>query len=94
MTAVAYVGLFGQAFSVIAETVDFAGQVAALALVTGALAFAGLSARAASSEAVRAGSPRTSSCSPARSRWPRWSRPAARPTRSPIRWGRCFFCRC
>jgi hypothetical protein len=57
MTAIAYVGLLAQAFSVIAQTVDFAGQAAALALVTGALAFAGVAARAASSEAVRAGSP-------------------------------------
>jgi hypothetical protein len=57
VTSVAYVGLLAQAFSVIAQTVDFAGQAAALALVTGALAFAGVAARAASSEAVRAGSP-------------------------------------
>lgn len=57
MTAFAYVGLFGQAFSVIALTVDLSGQIAALALVAGALAFGGVAARAASSEAVRAGSP-------------------------------------
>src|SRR5580765_7690140 len=57
VTAFAYVGLFTQAFSVIAHTVGLAGQLAALALVTGTIAFGSLAARAASSEAVRAGSP-------------------------------------
>lgn len=57
MTAFAYVGLFGQAFSIIAQTVDMSGQLAALTLVTGTIAFGSLAARAASSEAVRAGSP-------------------------------------
>ena len=57
VTAVAYVGLFAQAFSIIARTVDVAGQVAVLALVTGTIAFGSLSARAAGNEAVRAGSP-------------------------------------
>jgi hypothetical protein len=56
MTALAYVGLFKQAFGVIAHTVDLQGQLAALALVTGTIAFGSLAARAASSEAVRAGS--------------------------------------
>ena len=56
-TALAYVGLFGQAFSVMAHTVDLAGQVAVLALVTTTIGFGSLAARAASSEAVRAGSP-------------------------------------
>lgn len=57
VTAFAYVGLFTQAFSVIARTVGLPGQLAALALVTGTIAFGSLAARAASSEAVRAGSP-------------------------------------
>src|SRR5213076_1896166 len=57
VTAFAYVGLFTQAFSVIAHTVGLPGQLAALALVTGTIAFGSLAARAASSEAVRAGSP-------------------------------------
>jgi len=57
ITAFAYVGLFTQAFSVIVHTVDLAGQLAALALVTGTIAFGSLTARAASNEAVRAGSP-------------------------------------
>jgi hypothetical protein len=57
VTAVAYVGLFAQAFSIIARTVDLAGQVAVLALVTGTIAFGSLAARAAGNEAVRAGSP-------------------------------------
>ena len=57
VTAFAYVGLFAQAFSVIAQNVDHASQVAVLALVTGTIAFGSLSARAASNEAVRAGSP-------------------------------------
>ncbi|HXU00129.1 MAG TPA: hypothetical protein VN903_04015 [Polyangia bacterium] len=57
VTAFAYVGLFTQAFSIVAHTVGLAGQVAVLALATGTIAFGSLSARAASSEAVRAGSP-------------------------------------
>ncbi|HMF44253.1 MAG TPA: hypothetical protein VKQ32_26455, partial [Polyangia bacterium] len=52
-----YVGLFAQAFSIIGQTVNLDGQLAALALVTGTIAFGSLAARAASSEAVRAGSP-------------------------------------
>jgi hypothetical protein len=57
MVSLGYVGLFAQAFSVIAESADLAGQTAALALVAGALALGNLAAKAASSEAVRAGSP-------------------------------------
>ena len=56
-TGLAYVGLFGQAFAVIAKTVDMTGQLAALALVITTVAFGSLAARAASAEAVRAGSP-------------------------------------
>ena len=56
-TGLAYVGLFTQAFSVMAQTVDWFGQVAVLALVTSTIGFGSLAARAASSEAVRAGSP-------------------------------------
>jgi hypothetical protein len=57
VVALAYVGLFKQAFSLMAHTVDLAGQVAVLALVTTTIGFGSLAARAASSEAVRAGSP-------------------------------------
>ena len=53
--ALAYAGLFTQAFSIIADTVGTAGQVAALALVAGTISFASLAARAASNDAVRAG---------------------------------------
>jgi hypothetical protein len=56
-TALAYVMLFEQAFSTIARTVDLPGQLATLTLVTGTIAFGSLAARAASNEAVRAGSP-------------------------------------
>src|SRR4029078_3106869 len=56
-TALAYVMLFAQAFSTITQTVDLNGQLATLALVTGTIAFGSLAARAASSEAVRVGSP-------------------------------------
>jgi hypothetical protein len=55
--AMMYVGLFTQSFSIVATTVDLPGQLAVLALVTGTIAFGSLTARAASSEAVRAGSP-------------------------------------
>ncbi len=54
--ALAYVGLFSQAFSAIVAAVGPAGQAAALALVTGTLALGSLTAKAASSDAVRAGS--------------------------------------
>ena len=56
-TGLAYVSLFTQAFFVMAHTVDWAGQVAVLALVTSTIGLGSLAARAASSEAVRAGSP-------------------------------------
>jgi hypothetical protein len=56
-TALAYVMLFAQAFATITRTVDLSGQLATLALVTGTIAFGSLAARAASNEAVRAGSP-------------------------------------
>jgi len=52
-----YVGLFAQAFSIITRTIGIDGQIATLALVTGTIAFGSLAARAASNEAVRAGSP-------------------------------------
>ncbi len=55
--SLAYVGLFAQAFAVIRETVDVAGQIAALSAVTLTIAFGSFTAKAASSEAVLAGSP-------------------------------------
>lgn len=57
VTAVAYVGLFAQSFAVVVATVGPAAQAAALATVTGLVAFASWAAKAASSEALRAGSP-------------------------------------
>jgi hypothetical protein len=57
ITGLAYAALFAQAFSVIARTVDLTGQLAALVLVITTVAFGSLAARAASAEAVRAGSP-------------------------------------
>ena len=54
--ALAYVGLFSQAFATIVASVGLAEQAAALALVTGALTLGSLTAKAASSDAVRAGS--------------------------------------
>ena len=54
--ALAYVGLFSQAFSAIVGAVGLPEQAAALALVTGTLALGSLTAKAASSDAVRAGS--------------------------------------
>jgi len=56
LISLAYIGLFSQAFSVLVATVDLAGQTAALTVVAGALALGSFSARAASSESVRAGS--------------------------------------
>jgi hypothetical protein len=56
-TSIAYVGLFAQAFSIICTTVDLAGQVTALAVVTLTIAFGSFTAKAASSEAILAGSP-------------------------------------
>ena len=57
LTSLAYVGLFAQAFSVVVATADVAAQIAALAVVAGALTVGSFSAKAASSEAVRAGTP-------------------------------------
>jgi hypothetical protein len=54
--SLAYVGLFTQAFGVICAHADFAGQVTALAVVTLTIALGNLTAKAASSEAVLAGS--------------------------------------
>jgi hypothetical protein len=54
--ALAYVGLFSQAFSAIVGAVGLVEQTAALALVTGTLALGSLTAKAASNDAVRAGS--------------------------------------
>jgi hypothetical protein len=56
LMGLAYAFLFGQAFAKIVESVGLAGQTAALALVTMTLAFGSLTAKAASSDAVRAGS--------------------------------------
>jgi hypothetical protein len=55
LTALAYVGLFAQAFSVVVATADVPAQIAALAVVAGALTLGSFSAKAASGEAVRAG---------------------------------------
>ena len=57
LVSLGYVGLFTQAFAVVAEMAPFPIGAAALALVTGTLAAAGVAAKAASGEAVRAGSP-------------------------------------
>jgi hypothetical protein len=57
LVSLAYVGLFIQAFSAIVAAGDAAAEVAALSVVTAGLALASLAAKAASSEAARAGSP-------------------------------------
>jgi len=57
LTAAAYVGLFAQSFAVVVATVGPAAQAAALATVAGLVAFGSWAAKAASSEALRAGSP-------------------------------------
>jgi hypothetical protein len=57
VTSVAYVGLFSQSFGAIVAVSDLAGQRAALALIVGAIAFGALAAKAASGDAVLAGSP-------------------------------------
>jgi hypothetical protein len=57
LAALAYVAMFRQAFATIVGETDLGGQIAALVLVTGAIAFGNLTAKAASSEAVLAGSP-------------------------------------
>ncbi|HSZ80891.1 MAG TPA: CPBP family glutamic-type intramembrane protease [Polyangia bacterium] len=56
-TSFSYVGLFAQAFGVICARTDVAGQVTALAVVALTIAFGSFTAKAASSEAVLAGSP-------------------------------------
>ncbi|HZL20951.1 MAG TPA: hypothetical protein VFG23_24670, partial [Polyangia bacterium] len=48
LTSLAYVGLFAQAFSVVVATADVAAQIAALAVVAGALTVGSFSAKAAS----------------------------------------------
>ncbi|HVV16220.1 MAG TPA: hypothetical protein VHH90_03380 [Polyangia bacterium] len=53
----AYVGLFAQAFAVVVATVGREGQGAALGVVAGLLAFGSWAAKAATTEALRAGSP-------------------------------------
>ena len=57
LIALAYVGLFAQSFAVVVATVGPREQVAALSLVAGLLALASWAAKAASNEALRAGSP-------------------------------------
>jgi hypothetical protein len=54
--SLSYVMLFSQAFSVICQHTDLAGQITALAAVTLTIAFGSFTAKAASSEAVLAGS--------------------------------------
>ena len=81
VTSIAYVGLFAQAFSVVVATVGPRGQGAALAVVAGVLAFGSWAAKAASSEALRAGSPKTSSCCLGPSRSVRSSRDGGSRTR-------------
>jgi hypothetical protein len=54
--SVSYVGLFTQAFSVICDRTDTAGQVTALGVVVLVIALGSFTAKAASSEAVLAGS--------------------------------------
>jgi hypothetical protein len=56
LMGLAYAFLFAQAFGRIVASVGLAEQTAALALVTATLAFGSLTAKAASSDAVRAGS--------------------------------------
>jgi membrane protease YdiL (CAAX protease family) len=56
-TSLAYVLLFAQAFSIIRDTVDVSGQITALAVVALTISFGSFTAKAASSEAVLAGSP-------------------------------------
>ena len=57
LSSLAYVGLFCQAFAAMTETTDLRGQAAALALIVGTIVCGGFAAKAASSEAVLAGSP-------------------------------------
>jgi hypothetical protein len=57
ITAMSYVGLFAQSFRVICENTDVTGQITALAMVALVISFGSFTAKAASSEAVMAGSP-------------------------------------
>jgi hypothetical protein len=57
MMSSAYVLLFAQAFSIICQRTDVAGQVTALGAVALTIALGSLTAKAASSDAVLAGSP-------------------------------------
>ncbi len=57
ITAAAYVGLFSQSFAAIVEATDLGGQSAVLSLVVSAILLGTLSAKAAASDAVLAGSP-------------------------------------
>jgi hypothetical protein len=57
VTALSYVGLFAQSFRVICENTDVTGQITALAVVALVISFGSFTAKAASSEAVLAGSP-------------------------------------
>jgi hypothetical protein len=54
--SLAYVGLFAESFRVICENTDVTGQITALAVVALTIAFGSFTAKAASSEAVLAGS--------------------------------------
>jgi hypothetical protein len=54
--SLSYVGLFAQAFHVICQNTDVSGQLTALAVVTLTIALGSFTAKAASSEAVLAGS--------------------------------------
>jgi membrane protease YdiL (CAAX protease family) len=56
-TAVAYVGLFSQAFGAIVAATDAAGQVAALSLIVTTVVLGTLAAKASGNEAMLAGSP-------------------------------------
>ncbi|HVZ72167.1 MAG TPA: hypothetical protein VHJ20_07315 [Polyangia bacterium] len=56
-TAAAYVGMFANAFAQLCEHTDVRGQIAALAVVAMSIAFGSFTAKAASTEAVLAGSP-------------------------------------
>ena len=74
-------GLFSQAFATIVASVGLAEQAAALGLVTGALTLGSLTAKAASSDAVRAGSAENEFLMARPSRWQRWWPRVASPTR-------------
>src|SRR5262249_31189597 len=56
-TSLSYVGLFASAFTMLCRHAPVDGQIAALAVVAFTIAFGSFTAKAASSEAVLAGSP-------------------------------------